>query len=213
MPRSRALATALTACLLAGCAIADPAQQQPPQPSDAPVSAASPSLADGAPATSPSPHSDAPSAPASTPSAASTASVAAASPSPTPELPPELDGLVLPLAQRFHAAQLAAADAGLTLTLTSGYRDPVFQQQIFDAKVAGTGSVAEASKWVLAPEKSAHCQGQAIDVGPTITEMTWLETNQAAFGLCRRYANEPWHFELAQADGTCPPMLESAATG
>jgi hypothetical protein len=40
----------------------------------------------------------------------------------------------------------------------------------------------------------------------------WLIANGARFGLCRIYANELWHFELAtDALGNCPPLLASAA--
>jgi hypothetical protein len=36
--------------------------------------------------------------------------------------------------------------------------------------------------------------------------MTWLNTNGRRYGVCRRYDNEPWHFEALTAPGTkCPP--------
>lgn len=49
-------------------------------------------------------------------------------------------------------------------------------------------------------------KGQAIDVGPA-SGASWLEGNGVRLGLCRRYDNEPWHFErLAAAKGSsCPP--------
>ena len=40
----------------------------------------------------------------------------------------------------------------------------------------------------------------------------WLINNGARFGLCRIYANEVWHFELAtDAAGNRPALLPNAA--
>lgn len=38
--------------------------------------------------------------------------------------------------------------------------------------------------------------------------MEWLARRGAEFGLCRVYANEPWHFELRPeaTEGGCPPQ-------
>ena len=37
---------------------------------------------------------------------------------------------------------------------------------------------------------------------------TWLSTHGAAYGLCRIYGNEPWHYELRPeaVDHGCPPV-------
>ena len=78
-----------------------------------------------------------------------------------------------------QAAGAAAAD-GITMTITSGWRSPEFQQQLLDDAVATYGSVAAARQYV--------------------------------FGLCRIYANELWHFELAaDAAGVCPPLRPDAS--
>jgi D-alanyl-D-alanine carboxypeptidase len=60
---------------------------------------------------------------------------------------------------------------------------------------------------VLPPEESEHVTGRAVDVGPE-AGIAWLREHGVRFGLCQRYANEPWHFErLAGAKGSaCPPM-------
>jgi len=65
--------------------------------------------------------------------------------------------------------------------------------------------VCPARRWVLPPGESAHVRGGAVDVGPE-SGARWLEQHGVRFGLCRRYDNEPWHFErLAAAKGsTCP---------
>ena len=37
--------------------------------------------------------------------------------------------------------------------------------------------------------------GDAVDLGPAAAR-SWLAEHGARYGLCRVYANEPWHFEL-----------------
>ena len=59
---------------------------------------------------------------------------------------------------------------------------------------------------MLAPNRSAHVSGDAVDVGPS-GAAAWLSEHGAEYGLCQIYGNEPWHHELrleAIAQG-CPP--------
>jgi zinc D-Ala-D-Ala carboxypeptidase len=73
------------------------------------------------------------------------------------------------------------------------------------------GSMAVARQYVETPAMSKHVIGQAVDVGGTGADQ-WLIANGSRFGLCRIYANELWHFELAaDAAGNCPPLLPNAA--
>ncbi len=109
-----------------------------------------------------------------------------------------------------QAANGAAAE-GITIGLTSGWRSPEFQQQLFDDAVAQHGSADIASQYVASPQVSKHVVGKAVDVGPAAAD-DWLIRNGAAFGLCQIYANEIWHFELAsEYGGTCPPLRPNAA--
>lgn len=118
---------------------------------------------------------------------------------------PTATGLDPELLRRFEAAAAAARRAGVPLSLTSGWRSAAEQEQIIQRDITAYGSVTEAHRWVLPPDKSAHVQGEAIDVGPA-SGAAWLATNGARFGLCRTYANEAWHFEPVIAPGgTCPP--------
>lgn len=72
------------------------------------------------------------------------------------------------------------------------------------------GGASEAARWVLPPERSLHVQGRAVDVGDEAAAH-WLEANGSAWGLCRRYENEWWHFELLTAPGgSCPALAPSA---
>jgi D-alanyl-D-alanine carboxypeptidase len=108
-------------------------------------------------------------------------------------------------------AATAATAAGITMTITSGWRSPEFQQRLLDDAVQTYGSVAAARQYVQTPEQSKHVIGQAVDVGGTGADQ-WLIANGSRFGLCQIYANELWHFELAtDAEGNCPALLPNAA--
>jgi len=122
-------------------------------------------------------------------------------------------GLDPELERRLAQARAAANADGVELTLTSGWRSAADQQALVDSTVERYGSVQEAHRWVLPPEASQHVTGLAVDVGPADGAL-WLEQHGAQFGLCRTYANEPWHFEpVTEPGGTCPPMHEDASHG
>ena len=98
-----------------------------------------------------------------------------------------------------------AAPGGVRFAVDSGWRSPAYQRRLLDEAIAKYGSEAEAARWVAGPETSAHVSGDAVDVGPS--GAAWLAEHGAAYGLCRIYANEPWHFELRPqaVAGGCPP--------
>ncbi|HET7476444.1 MAG TPA: D-alanyl-D-alanine carboxypeptidase family protein [Dermatophilaceae bacterium] len=103
----------------------------------------------------------------------------------------------------------AARRAGVAISIRSAWRSERFQRVLFDRAVARYGSPEQAAKWVLAPEDSAHVKGYAVDVQPR-SAGTWLEAHGTAYGLCRTYDNEWWHFEYL-ATRTCPARKENAA--
>jgi D-alanyl-D-alanine carboxypeptidase len=105
------------------------------------------------------------------------------------------------------AVRQAATDAGIEFLVDSGWRSPAYQEHLLQEAVQKYGSQAEAARWVATPDTSAHVSGDAVDIGPTAAA-AWLSAHGAAYGLCRTYGNEPWHYELrpeAVAQG-CPPM-------
>jgi zinc D-Ala-D-Ala carboxypeptidase len=109
-----------------------------------------------------------------------------------------------------NAAGAAAAD-GITMTISSGWRSPEFQQRLLDDAIQTYGSYTAARQYVQTPEASKHVTGQAVDVGGQGADH-WLNANGSRFGLCQIYANELWHFELAaDAAGKCPALLPNAA--
>lgn len=124
---------------------------------------------------------------------------------------PDVQNLNPALLTAVQQASAAAAADGVTMTITSGWRSPEFQQQLLDDAVATYGSLAAARQYVQTPQQSHHVLGQAVDIGGPAADQ-WLIANGARFGLCQIYANEPWHFELAtDAAGQCPALLPNAA--
>ncbi len=104
-----------------------------------------------------------------------------------------------------QAVRDAAGDGG-EFFVDSGWRSPEYQEQLLRKAVSKYGSAAQARRWVATPETSAHVSGDAVDIGPSHAA-AWLSEHGAAYGLCRIYDNEPWHYELrsAAADSGCPP--------
>jgi hypothetical protein len=99
-----------------------------------------------------------------------------------------------------------AATVGVAFVVDGGWRSEAYQQRLLDDAISKYGSEQEAARWVATPTTSAHVSGDAVDVGPS-DAAAWLSEHGAAYGLCRIYANEPWHYELrahATARG-CPP--------
>ncbi|GII95960.1 D-alanyl-D-alanine carboxypeptidase [Sinosporangium siamense] len=121
-------------------------------------------------------------------------------------------GLTPGTRKAYHRAAKAAAAAGHTLHITSGYRTAEQQRSEFRQAVRKYGSAAKAREYVLPPEKSAHVKGLAIDVGPE-PAARWLESTNGRYGLCRIYANEWWHFEFSYRyarERRCPDLKPDA---
>ncbi|RRR99724.1 M15 family metallopeptidase [Glycomyces terrestris] len=116
------------------------------------------------------------------------------------------------LAALRRAATDAAAD-GIAFTVNSGWRTPAYQRRLLREAVAEHGSPEAAARWVSTPETSSHVSGDAIDLGPADAQ-AWLEAHGAAYGLCRVYRNEPWHFEHRPDAPTrgCPPLYDTPAS-
>jgi D-alanyl-D-alanine carboxypeptidase len=105
-----------------------------------------------------------------------------------------------------RAASAAARD-GIEIRVNSGWRSPEYQARLLDQAVSKYGSERKAARWVATADASSHVSGLAVDIAPS-RAAAWLSRHGAAYGLCRIYRNEPWHFELRPdaAAGGCPPM-------
>jgi hypothetical protein len=104
-------------------------------------------------------------------------------------------------------ASTDAANDGVEIFVTSGWRSRAYQEQLLLEAVSKYGSEEEAARWVATADASAHVSGNAVDVGRSdATE--WLSRHGAAYGLCQIYRNEPWHYELRLEgiDDGCPRM-------
>jgi D-alanyl-D-alanine carboxypeptidase len=105
-----------------------------------------------------------------------------------------------------------AADDGVDFVVNSGWRSPRYQAALLDEAVSKYGSRAAAARWVATPSTSAHVAGDAVDIGHDDARR-WLDGHGAAYGLCRVYANEPWHYEVRPdaVDHGCPRMYADPA--
>ena len=122
---------------------------------------------------------------------------------------PGTTNMQAPAAAAFTRAFADARADGLTPEIRSAWRSEQWPQCVFARAGASYGARAEAATWVRAPLKSAHVKGYAVDVHPRAAA-TWLQAHGAAYGICRTYDNEWWHFEYL-ATSTCPPRQPTAA--
>jgi Transglycosylase SLT domain/D-alanyl-D-alanine carboxypeptidase/Putative Flp pilus-assembly TadE/G-like len=90
-------------------------------------------------------------------------------------------------------AAAARREAGLHLSITSGYRS--------DAEQAVLWAANPDPKWVAPPGTSLHRYGTELDLGPPAA-YAWLAANSERFGFIRRYPHEPWHFGYARNTGS-----------
>lgn len=109
------------------------------------------------------------------------------------------------------AAMLLAAEQELgpgALRITSAYRSPELQAELYADALRRYGSEEEARRWVAPPGGSQHNFGTAVDFAntegsllrdPNSREAQWLRENAARFGLSVPMDWEPWQVELAGA--------------
>jgi transglycosylase-like protein with SLT domain/D-alanyl-D-alanine carboxypeptidase-like protein/putative Flp pilus-assembly TadE/G-like protein len=79
----------------------------------------------------------------------------------------------------------AREEAGLFLSVTSGFRSDAEQARLFAAH--------PDPKWVAPPGESLHRYATELDLGPPAA-YAWLAANAPRFGFIKRYSWEPWHF-------------------
>lgn len=99
------------------------------------------------------------------------------------------------------------------LRITSGFRSPERQAQLWQNALQKYGSPERARKWVAPPGRSNHNHGHAADLkylDPSAT--AWAHENAGRFGLAFPLSNENWHIELASRRGGKPdPALVASA--
>ena len=126
-----------------------------------------------------------------------------------PGLLPEVDAALQAMAQD------AAATAGLTIFVTSGYRSYVDQDVTYNGYAATHGSDV-ADTFSARPGHSEHQSGLSVDLNLARSafagtpEAEWIEANAARFGFIVRYPEgkeavtgymyEPWHVRYVGVD-------------
>jgi D-alanyl-D-alanine carboxypeptidase len=116
------------------------------------------------------------------------------------------------LLRALRNAARAAAREGIDMVVNSGWRSREYQKQLLREAVAKYGSPRQAARWVADPDTSSHVSGRAVDIGPA-RAAAWLARHGAAYGLCRIYRNESWHYELRRQaiNKGCPQVYADAA--
>ena len=115
------------------------------------------------------------------------------------------------------ASMIAAAPEEVRsgIKISSGYRSPERQQQLWNDALRKYGSAEAARKWVAPPGRSNHNHGKAADIKfTTDAAREWAHANAAQYNLAFPLSNEPWHIELASArGGNAPAPVAAAAPG
>ena len=98
----------------------------------------------------------------------------------------------------FLRMQRAANNAGVGLSLTSGFRSYAEQSYLYDCYLSGK---CNGGNLAARPGYSNHQSGTAVDVSTS----SWLAANAKSFGFVRTVPSEPWHYELTGPDpgGPC----------
>jgi transglycosylase-like protein with SLT domain/D-alanyl-D-alanine carboxypeptidase-like protein len=108
------------------------------------------------------------------------------------------------VAEAFDRMAAAARKAGLTLTVTSGFRSDAEQARLFAAHPDPT--------WVAPPGHSLHRCATELDLGPS-SAYGWLAAHAPAFGFLKRYGWEPWHFGYTAGPPPCSEAGNSVGAG
>jgi D-alanyl-D-alanine carboxypeptidase len=85
--------------------------------------------------------------------------------------------------------------SGGRVQVTSGYRPPQRQTELWDAALVRYGHPEIADDWVARPNSSMHTRGLAVDLGGDI-DLAVRIIDELDLPLYRPLPHEPWHFEL-----------------
>lgn len=86
--------------------------------------------------------------------------------------------------------------AGGAVTVTSGWRSPERQSELWERALQEHGTPEAADDWVARPGSSMHERGLAVDLGGDLGLAARL-IRELHLPLRRPMSWEPWHFELA----------------
>ena len=99
-----------------------------------------------------------------------------------------------PAAQHLNELMADAKKAGVSISVTDGYRS-------YDDQVAVANSKGLYSQGGLAaaPGTSEHGWGLAVDLGLDATSQAWMKQHAKEYGFIDNVPREPWHWEFAPA--------------
>ena len=106
-----------------------------------------------------------------------------------------------PAAQQFTAMRTAAAQQGVSISVTDSYRS--YDSQV---ELAARKGLSQNGGLAAVPGTSEHGWGLAVDMDVNGAGMNWLKANGATYGWVQPSTREPWHWEFhgLPADPTTP---------
>jgi len=104
------------------------------------------------------------------------------------------EGMRPDVAAAYDQMAAAAASAGITLIVVSGFRSDAEQAELFAAH--------PDPKWVAPPGTSLHRCATELDLGPE-SAYAWIDANGSRFGFVQRYGWEPWHMGYDRPPAPC----------
>ncbi|HET7053532.1 MAG TPA: transglycosylase SLT domain-containing protein [Solirubrobacterales bacterium] len=104
------------------------------------------------------------------------------------------EGMRPDVAAAFDRMAAAAAQAGLSLVVNSGFRSDAEQAALFAAH--------PDPQWVAPPGHSLHRCATELDLGPE-PAYGWLAANASRFGFVQRYSWEAWHYGYDRPPAPC----------
>jgi hypothetical protein len=108
------------------------------------------------------------------------------------------------VAAAFDRMAAAAAGAGLSLVVNSGFRSDAEQAALFAAH--------PDPRWVAPPGHSLHRCATELDLGPS-SAYAWLAANAGRFGFVQRYSWEAWHFGFDAGPPPCSAVGDAIGAG
>jgi hypothetical protein len=106
-----------------------------------------------------------------------------------------------PAAQQFITMRTAAAQQGVSISVTDSYRN--YDSQV---ELAARKGLSQNGGLAAVPGTSEHGWGLAVDMDVNGAGMAWLKANGASYGWVQPSTREPWHWEFhgLTADPTAP---------
>jgi hypothetical protein len=114
------------------------------------------------------------------------------------------EGMRPDVASAFDRMAAAAAAAGVTLVVSSGFRSDAEQARLFAAN--------PDPEWVAPPGRSLHRCATELDLGPA-SAYGWLAANASGFGFVQRYSWEPWHWGFSAGPEPCSDAGDEVGPG